>query len=174
MPFVTRPDRGEVRVTVMRQASFWRILVENDGSAIPENQIPRLFEKYGQIDVASGQRYGGARSRALSVSVGRRSARWHRAASESRRYRSAVRADAAVGLSGESEGRAARGAGRSDAAVGSSGGVGRPCRPRSREVLTAAVGLSGGVGRLCRPRSREGWNPLRVPDLFVLFFPLLL
>jgi signal transduction histidine kinase len=53
------PDRGEVRVEVMRQATHWRIIIENDGPAIPEKQIPALFEKYGQVDVGSGQRYGG-------------------------------------------------------------------------------------------------------------------
>lgn len=52
-------DAGEIVVTAEAQGSTLRLVVEDTGAGIPEDQLPFIFDKFRQVDGSSRRRVGG-------------------------------------------------------------------------------------------------------------------
>lgn len=53
------PENGEVRVSLLRKDSNAVIIVEDNGIGIPEEDIPRLFERFYRVDKSRSRALGG-------------------------------------------------------------------------------------------------------------------
>ncbi len=52
-------EGGKVRVTLTQDEGTFRLTMENDAPAIPENELPRLFEPFYLVDKARSRECGG-------------------------------------------------------------------------------------------------------------------
>jgi signal transduction histidine kinase len=68
------PPRGEVRCTVARRGVVGAVSVGDHGPGIPSEQLPRLFTRFGRIDVPGS---AGTRGAGLGLYIARELARMH-------------------------------------------------------------------------------------------------
>ena len=61
------PPGGEISVETVRNEAYWRVMVTDNGSGIPESFHPEVFKKFAQAD-ASDRRKRGGTGLGLSIS----------------------------------------------------------------------------------------------------------
>jgi signal transduction histidine kinase len=61
------PKGGEISVETARNEAYWRVMVTDNGSGIPESFHPEVFKKFAQAD-ASDRRKRGGTGLGLSIS----------------------------------------------------------------------------------------------------------
>jgi signal transduction histidine kinase len=69
----TRYARHEIRVTFETHAGMNRLLVDDDGPGVPEQDRQRVFESFVQLDRAAGRKTGFG----LGLAIVKRAMEWH-------------------------------------------------------------------------------------------------
>lgn len=69
----TPPD-GKVTVTLEEEAAAARIIVQDTGKGIPENQLEKIFERFHQADASNTREYGGS---GLGLAICKNIVDWH-------------------------------------------------------------------------------------------------
>ncbi len=69
----TPPD-GKVTVTLEEEAAAARIIVQDTGKGIPENQLEKIFERFHQADASNTREYGGS---GLGLAICKNIVGWH-------------------------------------------------------------------------------------------------
>lgn len=69
----TPPD-GKVTVTLEEEAAAARIIVQDTGKGIPENQLEKIFERFHQADASNTREYGGS---GLGLAICKNIVNWH-------------------------------------------------------------------------------------------------
>jgi HD-GYP domain-containing protein (c-di-GMP phosphodiesterase class II) len=67
-------EGGEVRVRVEPEASAVRLLVEDNGPGIPEDELDAIFERFYQVDGTDSREHGGS---GLGLAICRSIVTWH-------------------------------------------------------------------------------------------------
>lgn len=68
------PPGGKVTVTLEQEASAARIVVQDTGTGIPEDQIEKIFERFYQIDTSDTREHGGS---GLGLAICKNIVDWH-------------------------------------------------------------------------------------------------
>jgi response regulator RpfG family c-di-GMP phosphodiesterase len=68
------PDAGNVRVVLEDETVSAKIIVEDDGGGIPEDQMEKIFEHFHQVDNSSTRKHGGS---GLGLALCKNIAEWH-------------------------------------------------------------------------------------------------
>jgi signal transduction histidine kinase/response regulator RpfG family c-di-GMP phosphodiesterase len=68
------PPGGKVTVTLEQEASAARIVVQDTGKGIPEDQIEKIFERFYQIDTSDTREHGGS---GLGLAICKNIVDWH-------------------------------------------------------------------------------------------------
>ncbi len=68
------PCGGRVTVMLEEEASAARIVVQDTGKGIPEDQLERIFERFHQVDASNTREHGGS---GLGLAICKNIAEWH-------------------------------------------------------------------------------------------------
>jgi len=68
------PEGGEVRVRIEDEVVSARIVVEDNGIGIPEDQLERIFDHFHQADASSTRRHGGT---GIGLAICKNIVEWH-------------------------------------------------------------------------------------------------
>ena len=68
------PSGGKVTVALEQEASAARIVVQDTGTGIPEDQIEKIFERFYQIDTSNTREHGGS---GLGLAICKNIVDWH-------------------------------------------------------------------------------------------------
>jgi len=68
------PGNGKVTVTLEEEASSARIVVQDTGRGIPEDQLERIFERFHQVDTSNTREHGGS---GLGLAICKNIVDWH-------------------------------------------------------------------------------------------------
>jgi signal transduction histidine kinase/response regulator RpfG family c-di-GMP phosphodiesterase len=68
------PPGGKVTVTLEEEASAARIVVQDTGSGIPEDQLEKVFERFHQVDASNTREHGGS---GLGLAICKNIVEWH-------------------------------------------------------------------------------------------------
>jgi len=68
------PDGGSITVTLEQEASAARIVVQDTGRGIPEDQLEKIFERFHQVDTSSTREHGGS---GLGLAICKNIVDWH-------------------------------------------------------------------------------------------------
>ncbi len=68
------PEKGKVTVTLEEEASSARIIVQDNGRGIPEDQLEKIFERFHQADGSNTREYGGS---GLGLAICKNIVEWH-------------------------------------------------------------------------------------------------
>ncbi|MDD4857949.1 MAG: ATP-binding protein [Candidatus Krumholzibacteria bacterium] len=68
------PEGGKVTVTLEEEASAARIVVQDTGTGIPEDQLEKIFERFYQVDASNTREHGGS---GLGLAICKNIVDWH-------------------------------------------------------------------------------------------------
>lgn len=68
------PAGGKVTVTLEEEAAAARIVVQDTGKGIPEDQLEKIFERFYQVDTSNTREYGGS---GLGLAICKNIVDWH-------------------------------------------------------------------------------------------------
>ena len=68
------PEGGKVYISLDEEASFARIIVQDTGKGIPEDQLEKIFERFHQVDGSDTREYGGS---GLGLAICKNIVDWH-------------------------------------------------------------------------------------------------
>lgn len=68
------PENGSVTVILEQEASAARIVVQDNGKGIPEEQLEKIFERFHQVDASDSREHGGS---GLGLAICRNIVEWH-------------------------------------------------------------------------------------------------
>ncbi|MDZ7860412.1 MAG: ATP-binding protein [Candidatus Krumholzibacteriota bacterium] len=68
------PDKGEISISLDEEASAVRIVVQDTGKGIPEQQLEKVFERFYQVDNSNTREYGGS---GLGLAICKDIVKWH-------------------------------------------------------------------------------------------------
>ena len=68
------PEGGKVTVTLEEEASAARIVVQDTGKGIPEDQLEKIFERFYQVDASDTREHGGS---GLGLAICKNIVDWH-------------------------------------------------------------------------------------------------
>ena len=68
------PSSGRVTVMLEEEASAARIVVQDTGNGIPEDQLERIFERFHQVDASNTREHGGS---GLGLAICKNIVEWH-------------------------------------------------------------------------------------------------
>jgi signal transduction histidine kinase/HD-GYP domain-containing protein (c-di-GMP phosphodiesterase class II) len=68
------PEGGMVTVTLEEEASAARIVVQDTGRGIPEDQLEKIFERFHQVDASDTREHGGS---GLGLAICKNIVEWH-------------------------------------------------------------------------------------------------
>ena len=68
------PAGGKVTVTLEEEASAARIVVQDTGKGIPEDQLEKIFERFYQVDASNTREHGGS---GLGLAICKNIVDWH-------------------------------------------------------------------------------------------------
>ncbi|MBN2184790.1 MAG: GAF domain-containing protein [Candidatus Krumholzibacteriota bacterium] len=68
------PEMGKVIISLEEEASAARIVVQDTGSGIPEEQLEKIFERFHQVDATNTREYGGS---GLGLAICKNITEWH-------------------------------------------------------------------------------------------------
>jgi signal transduction histidine kinase/response regulator RpfG family c-di-GMP phosphodiesterase len=68
------PQGGRVTVTLEEEASAARIIVQDTGVGIPEDQLEKIFERFHQVDASNTREHGGS---GLGLAICKNIVDWH-------------------------------------------------------------------------------------------------
>ena len=68
------PDGGRVTVLLEEEASAARIVVQDTGKGIPEDQLEKIFERFHQVDTSNTREHGGS---GLGLAICKNIVEWH-------------------------------------------------------------------------------------------------
>lgn len=68
------PEKGKVTITLEEEASAARIVVQDTGNGIPEDQLEKIFERFHQADATDTREYGGS---GLGLAICKNIVEWH-------------------------------------------------------------------------------------------------
>ncbi|MBU8921987.1 MAG: GAF domain-containing protein [Bacteroidales bacterium] len=68
------PESGKVSVSLEEEASGVRIVVQDTGSGIPEDQLEKIFERFHQVDASDTREFGGS---GLGLAICKNIVEWH-------------------------------------------------------------------------------------------------
>ncbi|MBN1884110.1 MAG: GAF domain-containing protein [Candidatus Krumholzibacteriota bacterium] len=68
------PAGGRVTVTLEEEAAAARIVVQDTGSGIPEDQLDKIFERFHQVDASNTREHGGS---GLGLAICKNIVDWH-------------------------------------------------------------------------------------------------
>ncbi len=68
------PEGGLVTITLEEEASAARIVVQDTGSGIPEDQLEKIFERFHQVDASDTREHGGS---GLGLAICKNIVEWH-------------------------------------------------------------------------------------------------
>jgi signal transduction histidine kinase/HD-GYP domain-containing protein (c-di-GMP phosphodiesterase class II) len=68
------PEGGRVTVTLEEEASAARIVVQDTGQGIPEDQLEKIFERFHQVDASDTREHGGS---GLGLAICKNIVEWH-------------------------------------------------------------------------------------------------
>ncbi len=68
------PENGKVIISLEEEASAARIVVQDTGSGIPEEQLEKIFERFHQVDATNTREYGGS---GLGLAICKNITDWH-------------------------------------------------------------------------------------------------
>ncbi len=68
------PEAGKVTVSLEEEASGARIVVQDTGNGIPEDQLEKIFERFHQVDASDTREYGGS---GLGLAICKNIVEWH-------------------------------------------------------------------------------------------------
>ncbi len=63
------PPGGEIRISAEPEGRYIRVLVEDTGSGIPDNELPRVFERFYRVEKTRSRDFGGT---GLGLSIARK------------------------------------------------------------------------------------------------------
>jgi two-component system, OmpR family, sensor histidine kinase VicK len=69
----TSPD-GRVEISAVAEGNLIRVLIEDSGSGIPEDELPRVFERFYRVEKTRSRDYGGT---GLGLSIARKVVEGH-------------------------------------------------------------------------------------------------
>jgi signal transduction histidine kinase/response regulator RpfG family c-di-GMP phosphodiesterase len=68
------PRDGKVTITLEEEASAARIIVQDTGAGIPEDQLEKVFERFHQVDASNTREHGGS---GLGLAICKNIVDWH-------------------------------------------------------------------------------------------------
>lgn len=68
------PQMGKVTITLEEEASAARIVVQDTGKGIPEDQLEMIFERFHQVDASDTREFGGS---GLGLAICKNIVEWH-------------------------------------------------------------------------------------------------
>lgn len=68
------PAKGKVTISLEEEASAVRIVVQDTGNGIPEDQLEKIFERFHQADASNTREYGGS---GLGLAICKNIVEWH-------------------------------------------------------------------------------------------------
>ncbi|MBN1164057.1 MAG: GAF domain-containing protein [Candidatus Krumholzibacteriota bacterium] len=68
------PENGCVVVSLEEEASNARIIVQDNGKGIPEDQLEKIFERFHQVDASNTREHGGS---GLGLAICKNIVEWH-------------------------------------------------------------------------------------------------
>lgn len=68
------PNGGKVTITLEEEAAAARIIVQDTGSGIPEEQLEKIFERFHQVDASDTREHGGS---GLGLAICKNIVDWH-------------------------------------------------------------------------------------------------
>ncbi len=68
------PKMGSVTITLEEEASAARIVVQDTGQGIPEDQLEKIFERFHQVDASDTREFGGS---GLGLAICKNIVEWH-------------------------------------------------------------------------------------------------
>jgi signal transduction histidine kinase/response regulator RpfG family c-di-GMP phosphodiesterase len=68
------PKSGRVTISLEEEASAARIVVQDTGKGIPEDQLERIFERFHQVDASDTREHGGS---GLGLAICKNITEWH-------------------------------------------------------------------------------------------------
>ncbi|UCF03983.1 MAG: GAF domain-containing protein [bacterium] len=68
------PTMGRVTITLEEEASAVRIVVQDTGKGIPEDQLEKIFERFHQVDTSDTREHGGS---GLGLAICKTIVEWH-------------------------------------------------------------------------------------------------
>ena len=68
------PEGGRVTVTLEEEAAAARIVVQDTGNGIPEDQLEKIFERFHQVDASDTREHGGS---GLGLAICKNIIEWH-------------------------------------------------------------------------------------------------
>jgi len=68
------PSSGKVTVLLEEEASAARIVVQDTGKGIPEDQLEKIFERFHQVDASNTREHGGS---GLGLAICKNIVEWH-------------------------------------------------------------------------------------------------
>ncbi len=68
------PEGGRVTVVLEEEASAARIVVQDTGKGIPEDQLEKIFERFHQVDASDTREHGGS---GLGLAICKNIVEWH-------------------------------------------------------------------------------------------------
>jgi len=68
------PRGGKVTITLEEEASAARVIVQDTGSGIPEDQLEKVFERFHQVDASNTREHGGS---GLGLAICKNIVDWH-------------------------------------------------------------------------------------------------